>query len=196
MRLSSIENTNSAKQTAEQLYFQLKNYYRTDRDIANALSPEYQRPVRADVIKRNLTLFAFRNQKSTNDFIKAAEVVLTRLKKLKPSATALLLIGSDLSALVLRDTAKSIMQDGINIIAPQAYFGDNNLEFWEHFKADMEFADFIITRELTKSQNEHLVYLQSKHSKELQVFEFQEIEEIKAFAIQLSLQKTSKRQRK
>lgn len=193
MRLNSIENLSSAKQTAEQLYFQLKNYYGTDRAIANALSPEYKRS--ADVIRRNLGLFAFRNQKSTQDFISAAEVVLTRLKKLKPRATALLLIGSDLSPLVLRDTAKGIMLDGINIIAPQAYFSDNNLEFWEHFKADMEFANFIITRDLTKSQLQQLEYLQSKHSKDLQVFEYQEMEEIKAFAIQLSLLKNSKRQK-
>lgn len=189
-----MEYVNSAKRTAEQLYFQLKNYYGTDRAIANALSPEYKRS--ADVIKRNLGLFAFRNQKSTTDFINAARVILNRLKSMKPNATALLLIGNDLSPLVLMETARSFMLIGINVIAPQAYFGDDNSEFWEHFQSDMDFSNFIITRDITNIQLKQLETLQKNNSKELQVFEYQDIEEIKAFAIQLSLQKNSKSKRK
>ena len=129
---------NALKNIAEKKYFELLQYFENDRGIAKALAPCYGRSI--DVLKRNLELFTFRNQKSTQDFIDAANVVLAKIKVQKINATALLLIGFDMSPIVLGEQAKKLIDLGINVIAPQAIIENTHGQFWDYIKADIALA--------------------------------------------------------
>lgn len=171
------------KNIAEKKYFELLQYFENDRGIAKALAPQYGRSI--DVLKRNLELFTFRNQKSTQDFITAANVVLAKIKVQKIDATALLLIGFNMSSIVLVEQAKKLIDLGINVIAPQAIIENAHEQFWDYIKADIALADFIVIYEVNGVENTLL----QDTAKDKEIINIQDINDVKAYAKRVTLKK-------
>lgn len=171
------------KNIAEKKYFELLQYFENDRGIAKALAPHYGRSI--DVLKRNLGLFTFRNQKSTQDFISAANVVIAKIKVQKIDATALLLIGFDMSPIVLVEQAKKLIDLGINVIAPQAIIENTHEQFWEYIKADIALADFIVICEVNGVENTLL----QDTVKGKEIIDIENIIDVKVYARRVTLKK-------
>ncbi|KFL35001.1 MULTISPECIES: hypothetical protein [unclassified Sulfurospirillum] len=175
------------KNIAEKKYFELLQYFENDRSIAKALTPHYGRS--NSVLKRNLGLFSFRNQKSTQDFIDAANVVLAKIKVQEINATALLFIGFDMSPIVLVEQAKKLIDLGINVIAPQAIIENTHEQFWEYVKADIALSDFIVIYEVNDVENTLL----QDTAKDKEIIDIQDINDLKAYARRVTLKKCKSR---
>ena len=142
------------KMTAENIYFELSEYFDNDTVLAKALVPYYGRSYYT--IKRNLNTFAFCKSESTADFIKAASTLLAQIRNQKINARAVLLIGSHIDSVTLIEQAKKLVNLGINVIAPQTIIDNTYKQFWDYVQVDVNFADFVVIHELDNSELQSL----------------------------------------
>ena len=82
------------KEIAEAKYYELLEYFESENKMATALADFMD--VDKKTIVRNLQIFSFRKSTSTLEFIKAADMVLNRVKSMKINATVLLLSGANI----------------------------------------------------------------------------------------------------
>lgn len=171
------------KEIAEAKYYELLEYFESENKMATALADFMD--VDKKTIVRNLQIFSFRKSTSTLEFIKAADMVLNRVKSMKINATVLLLSGANISNLVMVEEARKLIDLGINIIAPGLLMESEHEQYWEYVKADVALVDFIVTCDIDTI--EYCLLLDKKDDKE--IFDIKSIKDIQTFAIQVTLKK-------
>lgn len=171
------------KEIAEAKYYELLEYFESENKMATALADFMD--VDKKTIVRNLQIFSFRKSTSTLEFIKAANMVLNRVKSMKINATVLLLSGANISNLVMVEEARKLIDLGINIIAPGLLIESEHEQFWEYVKADVALVDFIVICEINGVENTLL----QDTAKDKEIIDIQDINDIKAYARRVTLKK-------
>ncbi len=178
----------SLRLEAESVYFKLKARLGNDKIIANKIAPRYQ--AKAITIYRNLKTFSFRNKKSTQRFVDTGNRVLAELDEHEITAKALLVCGVMESEFSLKEKAKLLINIGIHVVVPQLLISAQDSQFWSFVMLDAEYCDFVICSDIKQDQQLRIDNIAKKNDYE--VLDFDYLDEIKAHAIQISINKQLK----